>query len=345
MKYSPIGLLSLVAVVSCNVKNNGNPKEISLPPIPMERPLDKLGHEFVSNKTQRCVRYQLDNDELTVVSKGSIGTTLLKVSVDVEPRISVLWNGNDSIINGTNPRIHFAARLLGLVETNAVNTITNSTGTIYRFSSFKWSDLSLWNFVDESTKIKYFAVNTFGVISVNLTAHFSADDLKLNSGRIRPNGIKYSIEITGKAVYELQDSSFELIKVLITNLNKTSSLNSNALGDGIITYDWEKSVLSDGVNSTISRSSNLNISFPNTRREAPSSRDGKIDSLHSFNVVSWKLPKFTKSFYWDPSAFVDEAAAQNNALIPSSSVPRSRYNSKQASWFAFGMTTLTLFLI
>jgi hypothetical protein len=40
-------------------------------------------------------------------------------------------------------------------------------------------------------------------------------------------------------------------------------------------------------------------------------RDGMLDKrCHALNIITFKVPQFQRSFYWDPSVAIDETKAQ-----------------------------------
>jgi hypothetical protein len=324
---------------------------------------------YKSNKTGRALGYMLDNDQLTIISRGEKGVLVLRFSVEDGPRLGLQWHRNHSIAEGENPDIHHSIRLYGLIETNQTVSINSKLGTDYIFRNFHWSNLRVGNVTDEVTGVKKYFVTANGTsvttlkekeeyhrntaiskrntISMTVTVWFSADAVNTTTGMIRPNGFKYSILISGSPTQTLNNSSWELVKFIYSNRNKTNVLDTTALGDGVSRFDWDPSVTIDGVDATIQRTENLNASIADLPSQF-ANRDGILDGrCHAFNIITFKIPHFKSSFYWDPSIAIDETKAQMTVedLPASYANPTSYAKLESSPYLAFSLAIAMLILL
>jgi hypothetical protein len=305
------------------------------------------GNSTVNSKSgRRQMNVDQENDSITIASKGDIGMTLLRFSTEDSPRFSAQWHTNSSILNGSNPVVHFAVRILGLFEANAENPLSlkGSLGTSYAFREFAWSNFVVFNTTDSATNITRYGITTVGnsnnvpgrnPISVNLTAWYAADSFKTSDGAFTPTGIKYSINITGTPNMKLTNSTWKLVKMVYSNRKAASTLNSTAVGDGVGSLNWDSGIVVDGVNSTIAYESTLNTTSLNSDVNFTASvkRDARLDERCGKKIVVWTIPAFNSSFFWDPVASVDETAASAGTI---SSAP-------MMALFATAVTALCLY--
>ena len=289
-------------------------------------------------------------------TNGGSSSGFLRFSVTPTPRVGVEWHHNGKLLNGTAaPDISHALRFWGMYESNSTYPMMTDFGNRYYFPSMNWSDITFSSMNVSGSQLITISSSATASDGLIFTINVHAQTDSANASVPTGFGLKYDIHINGSPTYKMKPataSSWNFIKTRHNSMSSSESDNSakgNNVTQGAAYFSWDKTILLDGVNTTLV--SNLNETKFNsslfTNVTEKSSRDGKLDSYTpSKAAVSFQIPYFTSSMIWDPSIGVsDSVAASDYSSSNTGTSTSSNFAAKGSSPSGALVVALCAFLL
>ncbi|KAI8915841.1 hypothetical protein EDD86DRAFT_5788 [Gorgonomyces haynaldii] len=324
---------------------------------PEDRPvnLSSIPPTFTTTAGERLFRIWVNDKRVFVLMvKESKRHLVMQFSVAFGPRFGYEWNRNASNVDGRfRADVSFATRPVALIETNPQNGLLSPLGREYYLPQLSWSNIQVTNTTQNGVVIysmESTGAGPNGSFNVTVGAQFSTVPTASQYGTLRPFGLKYSFNITGSLRPQLNNPTWKLIQLSHASTNAPSDFQNNTIGDSASRLEWNATLVIDGTSTTVTRDQGLNISIGRDILRTGiefGSRDGKMDWACITRVLSWSLPTFSNSLYWDPAIYINENQAESyadsGAYDPD--VQKSNGFNLSGASFAIVVSFLTAFFV
>ena len=310
---------------------------------------------FSLNSTRGPAKAYLDANHLSVYREDNTGKTLLlSFNNDDGLRIGLEWHRNNTFRGGrVMPDISYSVRPFGLVEVHPEHGLDRNEGNSYLFKTFVWSSIKVSNFTKDGVTLYQVATTgTKNGITATVSAIIGSEKKNLTEGIARPNGFKFSVNVTGNLPNKYPGSTWKFLTMVFSSSETAQDLGNNTIADGAARFDWNQTVVIDGQPTTIQRDAPLNVTVggnPLGDSRSLETRNGRFDDKCVKRILSWSIPHFNSSFYWDPSVYVDENQATQLSLDgsfdPNAPIATPVRSPNSASTYSLWLAFLAIFLI